>query len=97
MGKKQHQKDKLYLTTREWKEIGGHKDDTGTRMQRAQFKRLPITHCALSLLPFEDPVCTTSGEIFDLTYAYLILPVGIYLIFIFNGFIYLIFIKDVWV
>ncbi|RCN33450.1 peptidyl-prolyl cis-trans isomerase, cyclophilin-type [Ancylostoma caninum] len=26
MGKKQHQKDKLYLTTTEWKEIGGHKD-----------------------------------------------------------------------
>ncbi|CAJ0605830.1 unnamed protein product [Cylicocyclus nassatus] len=68
MGKKQHQKDKLYLTTTEWKEIGGHKDDTGTRLQRAQFKRLPLTHCALSLLPFEDPVCTRSGEIFDLTY-----------------------------
>jgi len=27
MGKKQHQKDKLYLTTKEWKEsYGGHKD-----------------------------------------------------------------------
>ncbi|ETN71538.1 peptidyl-prolyl cis-trans isomerase, cyclophilin-type [Necator americanus] len=68
MGKKQHQKDKLYLTTTEWKEIGGHKDDTGTRLQRAQFKRLPLTHCALSLLPFEDPVSTRSGEIFDLTH-----------------------------
>ncbi|KAK6020677.1 hypothetical protein OSTOST_13666 [Ostertagia ostertagi] len=68
MGKKQHQKDKLYLTTTEWKEIGGHKDDTGTRLQRAQFKRLPLTHCSLSLIPFEDPVCTRSGEIFDLTH-----------------------------
>ncbi|CAD6192456.1 unnamed protein product [Caenorhabditis auriculariae] len=66
MGKKQHQKDKLYLTTTEWKSIGGHKDDTGTRLQRAQFKRLPINHCSLSLLPFEDPVCAPSGEIFDL-------------------------------
>ncbi|KAJ1367466.1 Peptidyl-prolyl cis-trans isomerase 4 [Parelaphostrongylus tenuis] len=67
MGKKQHQKDKLYLTTTEWKEIGGHKDDTGTRIQRAQFKRLPLTHCALSLIPFDDPVCARTGEIFDLT------------------------------
>lgn len=69
MGKKQHQKDKLYLTTTEWKETyGGHKDDTGTRLQRAVFKRLPFTHCALSLLPFEDPVCTPDGIIFDLTH-----------------------------
>ncbi|ULU05973.1 hypothetical protein L3Y34_018112 [Caenorhabditis briggsae] len=67
MGKKQHQKDKLYLTTSEWKSIGGHKDDTGTRLQRAQFKRLPINHCSLSFLPFEDPVCARSGEIFELT------------------------------
>lgn len=26
MGKKQHQSDKLYLTAKEWKDIGGHKD-----------------------------------------------------------------------
>ncbi|VDK84944.1 unnamed protein product [Onchocerca ochengi] len=57
-----------YLTTTEWKETyGGHKDDTGRRMQRALFKRLPITHCSLSLLPFEDPVCSQDGIIFDLT------------------------------
>lgn len=69
MGKKQHQKDKLYLTTTEWKETyGGHKDDSSTRMQRAIFKRLPFTHCALSLLPFEDPVCSADGIIFDLTH-----------------------------
>lgn len=69
MGKKQHQKDKLYLTTKEWKETyGGHKDDTATRIQRAEFKRLPFTHCALSFLPFEDPVCTPEGIIFDLTH-----------------------------
>ncbi|CAI5443542.1 unnamed protein product [Caenorhabditis angaria] len=68
MGKKQHQSDKLYLTHSEWKAIGGHKDDTGTRLQRAQFKRLPINHCSLSLIPFEDPVCARSGEIFDLSH-----------------------------
>jgi peptidyl-prolyl cis-trans isomerase-like protein 2 len=79
MGKKQHQKDKLYLTTREWKEIGGHKgkfimlysfyfhflDNEDTKIQRATFKRLPFTHCALTFLPFTEPVCTPQGEIFD--------------------------------
>uniref|UniRef100_A0A914MX26 RING-type E3 ubiquitin transferase n=1 Tax=Meloidogyne incognita TaxID=6306 RepID=A0A914MX26_MELIC len=69
MGKKQHQSDKLYLTTKEWKDIyGGHKDDTATKIQRAQFKRLPFTHCALSFLPFEDPVCTPDGIIYDLSH-----------------------------
>ncbi|VDN03774.1 unnamed protein product, partial [Thelazia callipaeda] len=57
-----------YLTTTEWKETyGGHKDDINKRIQRAIFKRLPFTHCALSLLPFEDPVCSSDGIIFDLT------------------------------
>lgn len=57
----------MYLTTKEWKELyGGHKDDTGTQLQRATFKRLPFTHCALSFLPFENPVCTEDGTIFDL-------------------------------
>uniref|UniRef100_A0A0N5AAD5 RING-type E3 ubiquitin-protein ligase PPIL2 n=1 Tax=Syphacia muris TaxID=451379 RepID=A0A0N5AAD5_9BILA len=70
MGKKQHQKDKMYLTTKEWKELyGGHKDDTETRMQRATFKRLPFTHCALSFLPFETPVCSHDGIIFDLLHV----------------------------
>ncbi|KAH7698603.1 cyclophilin Dicyp-3, partial [Aphelenchoides avenae] len=69
MGKKQHQKDKLYLTTKEWKEsYGGHKDDSSTRIQRAVFKRLPFTHCSLSFLPFEDPVCTPEGTIFDIAH-----------------------------
>ncbi|VDD95996.1 unnamed protein product [Enterobius vermicularis] len=67
MGKKQHQKDKMYLTTKEWKELyGGHKDDTEAQMQRAIFKRLPFTHCAISFLPFENPVCSQDGIIFDL-------------------------------
>ncbi|KIH67229.1 hypothetical protein ANCDUO_02439 [Ancylostoma duodenale] len=68
MGKKQHQKDKLYLTTTKWKEVCGHIDDTGTRLQRVQFRRLPLNHCSLSLLPVEDTVCTRSGEIFNLTH-----------------------------
>lgn len=31
------------------------------------FKRLPFNYCALSLQPFEHPVCTSQGTIFDLT------------------------------
>ncbi|KAI6184054.1 U-box domain-containing protein [Aphelenchoides bicaudatus] len=65
MGKKQHQKDKLYLTTKEWQSIGGYKDDEDTKKQRAEFKRLPFSHCALIFLPFKVPVCTPAGEIFD--------------------------------
>lgn len=31
------------------------------------FKRLPFNFCALSLQPFQHPVCTADGTIFDLT------------------------------
>ena len=33
----------------------------------ASFKRLPFNFCAVSLQPFEHPVCTADGTIFDLT------------------------------
>lgn len=33
----------------------------------SSFKRLPFNYCALSLQPFEHPVCTSDGTIFDLT------------------------------
>jgi peptidyl-prolyl cis-trans isomerase-like 2 len=36
------------------------------RKHKKAFKRLPVTHCALSLQPFEHPVCTPSGTIFDI-------------------------------
>ncbi|KAL3856896.1 hypothetical protein ACJMK2_011602 [Sinanodonta woodiana] len=62
MGKKQHQKDKLYLTTTEWKnEFGGYKGK-----QKAEFRRLPFYCCSLSMQPFENPLCTMEGIIFDL-------------------------------
>jgi peptidyl-prolyl cis-trans isomerase-like 2 len=63
MGKKQHQKDRLFLTSKEWKEEwGGHKD-------KAQIfhQRLPFNCCAISFTPFEDPVCTEDGTVFDVT------------------------------
>ncbi|KAG2482009.1 hypothetical protein HYH03_019033 [Edaphochlamys debaryana] len=64
MGKKQHQKDRLFLTTKEWKEEwGGHK---GAR-SGAPFKRLPFHCCAIHFTPFEDPACTDDGTVYDIT------------------------------
>lgn len=66
MGKKQHQKDKLYLTTTEWKhEYGGYKG-TNKSGDTSRFRRLPFHCCSLSLQPFENPLCTKEGVVFDL-------------------------------
>ncbi|GAB1608219.1 RING-type E3 ubiquitin-protein ligase PPIL2-like [Argonauta hians] len=63
MGKKQHQKDKLYLTNTEWRtEFGGFKE----KQNADKFRRLPFHCCSLSLQPFEHPYCTREGVIFDL-------------------------------
>lgn len=61
MGKKQHSKDRMYLTKTEWAtEWGGAKSK-----QVVPFKRLPFYCCSLTFTPFEDPVCTADGSIFD--------------------------------
>ncbi|KAL1919505.1 uncharacterized protein VTP21DRAFT_2198 [Calcarisporiella thermophila] len=64
--------DKLYITHSEW---DGTADPEGASMggiskkrKLQDFKRLPFNFCALSLQPFEDPVCTPEGIIFDLKY-----------------------------
>ncbi|CAD5113220.1 DgyrCDS2403 [Dimorphilus gyrociliatus] len=63
MGKKQHQKDKLYLTATEWaNEWGGKKKQAIS----TEFKRLPYYCCSLSMQPFENPYCTTDGVVYDL-------------------------------
>lgn len=70
MGKKQHQKDKLYLTATEWKTIYGGKranDEYHTHAEKSEFRRLPYDHCSLSLQPFQDPYCTPNGVIYDIT------------------------------
>lgn len=65
MGKKQHQKDKLYLTNTEWSSsYGGYKKKVG---EDSEFRRLPFDCCSLSLRNFEDPLCTKEGHIFDIT------------------------------
>ncbi|XP_055628173.1 RING-type E3 ubiquitin-protein ligase PPIL2 [Toxorhynchites rutilus septentrionalis] len=67
MGKKQHQKDKMYLTYTEWSELyGGHKPDSAENEQ-VKFKRLPFDHCCLSMVPFEHPYCDKNGNVFELS------------------------------
>ncbi|KAL6530036.1 cytochrome P450 monooxygenase 65 [Orobanche minor] len=62
MGKKQHSKDRMFITKTEWAtEWGGAKSkENGT-----SFKRLPFYCCALTFTPFEDSVCTADGSVFD--------------------------------
>ena len=68
MGKKQHQQDKLYLTSSEWKNFyGGKKTDlTTSNADTNEFRRLPFSCCALSFQPFKHPYCTLGGHVFDL-------------------------------
>ncbi|CEP16092.1 hypothetical protein [Parasitella parasitica] len=61
--------DKLYITHSEWSgEVGQHSASGGISGKTASsgFKRLPFYCCSLSLQPFEHPVCTADGVIFDL-------------------------------
>ncbi|KAL2499590.1 Peptidyl-prolyl cis-trans isomerase CYP65 [Abeliophyllum distichum] len=63
MGKKQHSKDRMFITKTEWAtEWGGAK----SKESGAPFKRLPFYCCALTFTPFEDPVCTADGTVFDI-------------------------------
>uniref|UniRef100_A0A8C2ICC2 RING-type E3 ubiquitin transferase n=1 Tax=Cyprinus carpio TaxID=7962 RepID=A0A8C2ICC2_CYPCA len=63
MGKRQHQKDKMYITCTEYTNFYGGKK---SEIPRANFRRLPFDHCSLSLQPFEYPMCTVDGVVFDL-------------------------------
>lgn len=63
MGKKRHQKDRGYITSKEHKEEwGGYKD----RSKGVPFQRLPFNCCAITFTPFEDPVCTEDGTVYDI-------------------------------
>ncbi|XP_022920899.1 RING-type E3 ubiquitin-protein ligase PPIL2 [Onthophagus taurus] len=67
MGKRQHQKDKLYLTYSEWTTLyGGKQSGERSTEEENAFKRLPFDHCCVSLQPWEHPYCDRDGNIFDL-------------------------------
>ncbi|ESW28705.1 hypothetical protein PHAVU_002G010800 [Phaseolus vulgaris] len=62
MGKKQHSKDRMFITKTEWAtEWGGAK----SKDNRTPFKRLPFYCCSLTFTPFGEPVCTPDGSVFD--------------------------------
>lgn len=67
MGKKQHQADKLYITSSEWKHFYGGKKETATSSADAvEFRRVPFYCCCLSLQSAKHPYCTSEGHLFDL-------------------------------
>lgn len=68
MGKRQHQKDKMYLTYTEWSTLyGGRKSGTNLETdEEKMFRRLPFDHCCLSLQPFEHPYCDPHGNVYEL-------------------------------
>ncbi|KAI9740258.1 MAG: Peptidyl-prolyl cis-trans isomerase cyp8 [Cirrosporium novae-zelandiae] len=65
--------DKLYITHSEWSSsdaygASGSSGVSKSKAPSASFKRLPFNFCALSLQPFQHPVCTSEGTIFELTH-----------------------------
>ena len=66
MGKKSASKDRGYITATEWKlDGGGYRDKT----EGLPFRRLPFNCCAVSFVPFEDPVCAPDGTVMDIMHA----------------------------
>ncbi|KAI9810285.1 MAG: Peptidyl-prolyl cis-trans isomerase cyp8 [Pycnora praestabilis] len=65
--------DKLYITHSEWASEDAYSASAGSGVNKSKgpnggsFKRLPFNFCAVSLQPFEHPVCTADGTIFDIT------------------------------
>ncbi|KAI5816236.1 hypothetical protein BZA77DRAFT_313189 [Pyronema omphalodes] len=60
--------DKLYITHSEWSSSDSFGTSKGFQAKTTlPFKRLPFNFCALSLQPYEHPVCTDTGLIFELT------------------------------
>mmetsp|Transcript_18159 Transcript_18159/g.42440 ORF Transcript_18159/g.42440 Transcript_18159/m.42440 type:complete len:552 (-) Transcript_18159:8-1663(-) len=61
MGKNQHSTDRLHLRPTEWAQDGrGFKKN-----KRSPFAKLPLHCCFLSQQPFENPVATKDGFIFE--------------------------------
>jgi peptidyl-prolyl cis-trans isomerase-like 2 len=67
-----HANTSLQITQSEWSSEDAFSAAAGANARKtaqvgANFKRLPFNFCAVSLQPFEHPVCTAEGTIFDLT------------------------------
>jgi peptidyl-prolyl cis-trans isomerase-like protein 2 len=54
----------MFITATEWKEVFGGKK-AGSQAHK-EFKQLSFDCCALTFQPFENPVCTKQGIVYDL-------------------------------
>lgn len=63
MGKNQHSKDRLFVTRTEWKESGGGHREAA---RGTAYHPLAFDSCGLSLQPYETPVCSPEGVLFDI-------------------------------
>ena len=64
------QKDKQYLSTREHRALQGSRSGSSSIVSgttSTTTRRLPFNCCALTLVPYSDPVCTPNGVIFEST------------------------------
>ncbi|CRL08615.1 CLUMA_CG021222, isoform A [Clunio marinus] len=66
MGKKQHQKDKMYLTYTEWGQFYGGKKAENLENEHIKFKRLPFDYCCITHIPFDIPYMDPDGNIYEL-------------------------------
>lgn len=62
MGKKKHGNIKIYQKYKELLTEYKAKHNSSD----SQMAKLPFDYCSLSFLPFENPVCTKEGDIFDI-------------------------------
>lgn len=63
MGKNQHSKDLMHIRPTEWAQ-----DGAGFKVKKTPFSKLPLDCCFLSLQPFEKPVGTRDGQVFDVQF-----------------------------
>ena len=65
MGRNQHSKDRLYLTRTEHAS-GEHRGTGKLAALHLPYRTLPYDCCAISFRPFETPLCTSDGIVFEL-------------------------------
>ena len=65
MGKNQHSKDRLFLTATEHKS-GEHRGSGKQSGLNLPYRTLPYDCCAISFRPFETPLATADGSVFEL-------------------------------
>ena len=65
MGKNQHSKDRLFLTNTEHAS-GEHRGSGKQSALNLPYRTLPYDCCAISFRPFETPLATADGSVFEL-------------------------------